>query len=161
MALYAVLYVSPEPITKAEIQNKLNIPKEAFNDGLKALKELLATNSPLFIREIDDKLLLMTRPEFADYVRAVHKMQKQRLSQEALETLSIIAYKQPITKAEIDRIRDVDCESTILSLMEYKLIKAIGNLNRPGSPTIYQTTDKFLQVFGLNRLADLPDMHQI
>ena len=161
MALYAVLIASSEPIAKAEIQNKLNIPEEAFKDGLIALKELLATHSPLFVSEFNDKLLLMTRPEFANYVRAIHKTQKQRLSQEALETLSIIAYKQPVTKSEIDKIRGVDCESTIISLSEYGLIKAIGTLQRAGSPAIYQTTDKFLQVFGLNKLADLPDMDQI
>ena len=160
MTLFAVLFTASEPIALKDIQSKLYLPDKGLEEGLSALRVIIETDTPLCLQEIGEKLLLRTRAEYGEYIQTVHEVRKQRmtLSEAALETLSIIAYKQPVIKAEIDKIRGADCESTITKLSAEGLIKAIGSLSRPGSPVLYQTTEKFLMAFNLKGLKDLPSL---
>ena len=158
MAIYAVLFVSSEPVAKDKLQTSMKLTSEELEIALQDLTKVLKESSPLTLQEIENSVQLVTRPEFSANIRETlnNIPKKIKLSQESLETLTIIAYKQPITKAEIDELKGVDSEKTLYRLSKYGLIKTIGSLSRPGMPVIYQTTTRFLKVFGLRSLADLP-----
>ncbi len=107
--------------------------------------------------EINDSFQLCTKPEMYDsLVKVAHVPKKHVLSDSLLETLSIVAYKQPVIRAEIDNIRGVSSEHAINKLIEYKLICELGRLNAPGRPILFGTTENFLRCFGLTSLSDLP-----
>jgi segregation and condensation protein B len=111
------------------------------------------------IREIGNGYQLCTRTEHYDYIKKLFEpRQKQGLSQAALETLAIIAYNQPITKAGIEKIRGVNSDSSIIRLTEKNLIREAGRLDSPGKPLIYETTEEFLRCFGFRSLGDLPSL---
>lgn len=111
----------------------------------------------LMIREINDGFQLSTRPEHSEYIKQLFEpRQRQGLSQAALETLSIIAYKQPITKAGIEHIRGVSSESAVTRLLDRNLIHEFGRMDAPGKPILYATTDEFLRAFGFKSAKDLP-----
>ncbi len=106
--------------------------------------------------------MLVTRPEFDAYVRRLLKIdRKSRLSAAALETLSIVAYHQPITLAEVSALRNVDSSYSIKSLLQKKLVKIVGRKKAPGNPLVYRTSDRFLAYFGLNSLDELPTEEEI
>lgn len=111
----------------------------------------------LKIIKVNDSYQLATRIEHFDYIKKLNNKTKKSLSNAALETLSIIAYKQPVTKSEIDNIRGVKSDRVIETLNEKKLIVELGRLERPGRPIIYGTSDDFLKYFGLESLDDLPN----
>jgi len=105
---------------------------------------------------------IRTKPEHDIYVRRLlNKTGQLHLSQAALETLSIIAYKQPISRSDIEAIRGVDCAGVLKTLLKKTLIKIRGRDEGPGRPLMYATTDEFLQAFGLSRLADLPKLKEV
>lgn len=111
----------------------------------------------VMLRELDESYQLCTRPEHAEYIRRlVEPRQKQALSQAAFETLSIVAYNQPATRARIEMIRGVNSDSAISRLLERNLIKEAGRLDMPGKPLIYETTEEFLRSFGFKSVKDLP-----
>lgn len=111
----------------------------------------------IIIREINNGYQLCTRFEHYEYIkRLVEPRQKQGLSQAAFETLSIIAYKQPITRAKIEQIRGVNSDSAVVRLLERNLIKEAGRLDAPGKPILYVTTEEFLRSFGFKSIGDLP-----
>jgi segregation and condensation protein B len=102
-----------------------------------------------------------TRPEYADWVRKLKKMRPLGFSQAAMETLAIIAYRQPLVRMEAEKIRGVDCGGVLRTLLERKLIKIIGKKDVPGKPLVYGTTKKFLETFGLKELSSLPTLKDI
>lgn len=111
----------------------------------------------IMLRELDESYQLCTRPEHAEYIRRlVEPRQKQSLSQAAFETLSIVAYNQPVTRAKIELIRGVNSDSAISRLLERNLIQEAGRLDLPGKPLIYETTEEFLRSFGFKSTKDLP-----
>ncbi|MCP5069075.1 MAG: SMC-Scp complex subunit ScpB, partial [bacterium] len=98
-----------------------------------------------------------TRPEFAEYVGRLQKRpQSDKLTKSLLETLSIVAYKQPVGRAEVERIRGVQAGEALRGLLERNLLKVVGRSDQPGRPLLYGTTDRFLTLFGMNSLKDLP-----
>ncbi len=114
------------------------------------------------IKEIAGGFQMFTLPEYASYVEQLYRSrQKSRLTQKALETLAIIAYKQPITKHEIEEIRGVNVDGVVKGLLSRKLITIAGRAKAPGSPFLYKTTRQFLDYFGLNSLDDLPKLKEI
>lgn len=114
---------------------------------------------PLQIIEVADGFQLCTRPEYAEWVRKFLKLDKTfRLSQPALDTLSIVAYKQPLTRAEVDEIRGVDSGGVFRTLLEKKIVAPAGRKDVPGKPYMYRTTQKFLDYFGLRDLSELPTL---
>ncbi len=118
---------------------------------------LQSSKRGIMMREVDGSYQLCSRPEHHDYIRRlVEPRQKQALSQAAFETLSIIAYNQPVTRARIEMIRGVNSDSSIIRLIERNLIREAGRMDTPGKPMIYETTDEFLRSFGFSSIKDLP-----
>lgn len=126
----------------------------------KAIKEMMDERnnkeSGLIIKKYENKYQFATRPDHEKYISNIIKKSEKNLSNSSLETLSIIAYKQPITRAEIDKIRGVKSQSTIDSLLDKKLIRENGRLDKIGKPIIYVTTDLFLKYFNISDLSQLP-----
>lgn len=118
----------------------------------------------IMLREINGKYQLCTRPEHCDYIKKLFEpRQRQGLSAAAFETLAIIAYNQPITRAKVEQIRGVNSDSAIARLLERNLIREAGRLDAPGKPVLYDTTEEFLRSFGFKSLSDMPrlEMNEI
>jgi segregation and condensation protein B len=113
------------------------------------------------IWEVAGGYQIRTRPEFAGYVKQLHQERPARLSRAALETLAVVAYKQPVTRAEVEHVRGVDAGAVLRSLLDRKLVRIAGHREVPGRPMLYGTTRRFLEVFGLERLDDLPTLREI
>ncbi len=111
---------------------------------------------------LDDSVQLATKPEYFEYVVEVAKKpRKLSLTETVLETLSIVAYKQPITRIEIEKVRGVKCDHAINKLIEYDLIQELGRLDAPGRPLLFGTTEQFLRCFGLKSLAEMPEIDHL
>ena len=116
-----------------------------------------ASNCGLQILELDGAYQICTKPSQYEYlIRIAKQPRKQVLTDVLLETLSIVAYKQPVTKAEIEKIRGVKCDHAINKLVEYELVKELGRLDAPGKPILFGTTEEFLRCFGVQGLEELP-----
>lgn len=134
--------------------------RETLNDVFKELKQDYASLN-LQIQEIAGGYQLATRHEYADWIRKFHKADRAaRLSKQALDTLSIISYKQPITRLEMDNIRGVDSTGVVKTLLEKNLIRIMGRREVPGRPIMYGTSRKFLEYFGLKSIADMPALEE-
>jgi segregation and condensation protein B len=167
----AIIFSSDEPIPESEIIKAITAidgdeTEIVQEDVQKAVDELnsfySANNSAVHIVKIADGFLHATKPEYAKYVGYLSsEKSKKRLSQAALETLSIIAYKQPITKPELESIRGVNSDYMLTALLEKKLITIEGRAETIGRPLLYKTTDEFLMYFGLKNLNDLPKPREI
>lgn len=156
----AMLFVSGEPLTLREIAVNLEeTPK--YIEGL--LSEMMldyeVENRGIKLILINGGYQLVTKAEHSDYIqRLLKKNKRQSLSQASLESLAIVAYKQPITRIDIDEIRGVKSDSAIQRLIEKDLIKEVGRLEVPGRPILYGTSDNFLRQFGLQDLKELPSL---
>jgi segregation and condensation protein B len=161
--LEAILFLSGELITCSTLKDVLEIPESE----IKRLMEELITdykerNSGLLIIEIANGYQMVTNPVYAEWIMKFKKMRiSSKLSMPALETLAIIAYKQPIIRAEIEQIRGVNSDSAIRTLLEKRLIKIMGRKEVPGRPFLYGTTREFLQYFGLKNLTELPTLKDL
>lgn len=113
------------------------------------------------ITELAGGYQITTRPEYAVYVKKLQKIRPPKLTSQALETLAIIAYRQPIIKAEIENIRGVNVDGVIKTLLERRLVKMAGRMDVPGKPMMYATTSEFLSYFGLNDLKSLPSLREL
>jgi segregation and condensation protein B len=159
----ALIFASPEPVTLKTLVKLLDTePKE---DIVKAIDELKATyDQPggLQMVEVAGGYQIVTRPELHEWVRRLfHERTTQKLSVASLETLAVVAYKQPVTAPEIAEIRGVNTAGVLGTLMERKLIKIVGRKQVVGRPFLYGTTREFLQRFGLNDLSDLPKVEDM
>jgi segregation and condensation protein B len=157
-ALEAVLFSSPRPIREKELAELLEATPQDVVEALKALAE--RTDGPargLRVEQVAGGWRFVTRPEFDALLRKFHEVtERSRLSLAALETLAIVAYRQPITLPEIQEIRGVNSASVLKTLFEKKLITTAGKKPVVGTPFLYRTTQEFLVRFGLNELAELP-----
>jgi segregation and condensation protein B len=158
-AIEVVLFVSDTPVTVENLRAVL----EGFNkDEVRELVAELTTkyeDRGIHVVEIAEGYQLRTKPECGDWVKKFHKLTKStKLSQAALETLSMIAYRQPITRQEIEDIRGVDSSGVLKNLLDKNLIKSLGRKKVPGKPVTFGTTKKFLEYFGLVKLSDLPTL---
>ena len=136
-------------VTAAEIEELLSQLIMAYQSGIQGFELVKTAGAYLFLTKKQFQPLLAL---------ALAERSKKRLSQAALETLSIIAYKQPVTKAELEHIRGVNCDYSIQRLLERNLIVISGKSNGPGRPLLYSTSDKFMEYFGLNTLDELPPL---
>jgi len=159
----ALVFASPDPITPRMLYRLLNDePKEDVKAALDAIRADYADRGGLHIAEVAGGFQITTRPEFHEWVRRLfHERSAAKLSIAALETLSVIAYKQPVTAAEIGEIRSVNTSGVLSTLLERHLIKIVGRKNVIGRPFLYGTTKEFLIRFGLNDLADLPKIEDM
>lgn len=118
-------------------------------------------DSGIFLAEINNKYQLRTKSQYSNYIQVVKSGKPRRLSPAALETLAIIAYRQPVVKSDIEKIRGVDVSPTLKTLLDRRLIKIIGHQATVGQPALYGTTDEFLNIFGLSSLEDLPNLRDL
>ncbi len=162
--LEAMIFASDSPLTISKIKEVLgDVGAREIRKAIHTLNERYEScHSALMILEVAGGYQMVTRPEYADYVGQLYKSrQAHRLTQKALETLAIVAYKQPITKPEIEHIRGVNVDSVLRTLIERNLITVVGREKGPGNPLLYGTTKDFLEYFGLNSLDDLPKLKEI
>jgi segregation and condensation protein B len=157
-----LLFVSTEPITSAELAKLSGLDCEVVEYTIQQLRDIYVQEKMgLDIYFIDGGWQLCTRPEYAEVVERVFPVRKRSLSHAALETLSIIAYKQPVTRVEIEQIRGVKVEGVLQTLLERELIAENGRKNAPGKPVLYITTTEFLRQFNLQSLEDLPTLEEL
>jgi len=140
-----------------------NTTAEEILAELRAISaETIERNGGYTLQEVAGKWQYLTKREFAPWVRAMFDLPRpQRLSAAALETLAIIAYRQPITRAEVESIRGVSVDAILSNLIERELVKPLGRSEAPGKPILYGTTELFLQRFGLKSLNDLPNREEL
>jgi len=160
----ALIFCSTQPIKDLEIQSCLaemfdaEVPLEDISRAIEELQQRYATEEfSIEINKVGGGYLFYTKPAYQASIGILLKQQsKKRLSNSSMETLSIIAYKQPITKSEIEKIRGVNCDYTIQKLLEKELIEIRGKSEAVGRPLIYGTSKNFMEYFGINDLKDLP-----
>jgi segregation and condensation protein B len=159
----ALVFASPEPLTTKTLCKLLaDEPREDILAALDAIAQDYQTRPGLHLVEVAGGYQITTRPELYEWVRRLfHERTAQKLSVAALETLSVIAYKQPITQAEIGEIRGVNASGVLSTLLERHLIKIVGRKNVIGRPFLYGTTKEFLIRFGLKDLDDLPKIEDM
>ncbi|MAE95141.1 MAG: SMC-Scp complex subunit ScpB [Deltaproteobacteria bacterium] len=159
----ALILAAPEPITAQKLAQIVPHLKPAAAKALVAelKKEYDEQDRAFEVWEVAGGYQIRTRPEYAGYLRQLQVERPLRLSRAALETLAVVAYKQPVTRAEIEHVRGVDVGATVRSLVDRQLIRIAGHREVPGRPMLYATTRRFLEVFGLTRLEDLPTLRDI
>ncbi|MBI4887966.1 MAG: SMC-Scp complex subunit ScpB [Acidobacteria bacterium] len=159
----ALIFASPEPITPKLLFRLLaDEPKEDVAAAVAALRAEYDQRPGLQIVEVAGGYQIVTRPDLHEWVRRLfHEHSTQKLTVQALETLAVIAYKQPITAVEISEIRGVNTSGVLSTLLERHLIKIVGRKNVVGRPFLYATTREFLIRFGLNDLTDLPKVEDM
>ncbi len=159
----ALLFVNERPVTIEQMKKALatvSIPEiKSILEDLNA--QYVGRHSGIRILEIAGGYQMLSNPDYASYIHDFYKTRhKEKLSKPALETLAIIAYKQPVTKVEVEVIRGVNCDGVIALLLTKELIKPVGRKDVPGRPFFYATTKQFLEYFGLKSLEDLPRLEE-
>jgi len=159
----ALIFASEKPITEDEIRRLIpNIAPKEIRGALTDLKKIYEQSSGgIFIVEVAGGYQFRTRPEFSEYVRQLLEEKPKKLSRAALETLAIIAYRQPLVRSDIERIRGVDSGGVVKILLEKNLIRILGKKDVPGKPLLYGTTKDFLETFGLKDLKSLPTIREM
>ena len=155
--LEALLFVAWEPLPVKRLAEVVGLDSKLVQDLLLELQQAYA-GSGFHLQEIAGGWQFLTKSEWAPYIEKLYKPRAQQLSRAALETLAIIAYQQPVTRLEIDNIRQVKSDAMLTKLLEKSLIKEVGRLEAPGRPILYGTTQEFLAAFGLVSLKDLPPL---
>ncbi|MBQ9657994.1 MAG: SMC-Scp complex subunit ScpB [Clostridia bacterium] len=154
----AILFATGRKVTEHELMLALEIPADKLKLIIQNMQDECKERGIDLIR-VDDGYQLCTKKEYYEYIYPIiDKRNKPRLSGASLETLAIIAYNSPITRAEIESIRGVNSDASIYKLLEYGLIQEAGKLDLPGKPMAYKTTDEFLKMFGYSSLEDLPEL---
>ena len=162
-ALMAVLFAAGEPVAASRLAESLQVDESEIHRECEALISALSYHrSGIRIVKLEDAYQMCSSAEMAEYVTKTLETRKPpKLSPSQLETLTVIAYYQPATKAYVETIRGVDSAYSVSALLTKKLIRECGRLNVPGRPILYETTPDFLHVFGLESLADLPDIEKV
>ena len=159
----ALLFSTHHPLTAGRLAELLGLDStKPIRPAIKALNEQYESTGRSFrVEQVAGGYQLLTLPEYGDILKVLHQREADaKLTKAALETLAIVAYKQPILRADVEAIRGVACGETIRSLMEKHLVKIAGRAEIPGRPILYGTTKRFLELFGLNSLKDLPQNEQ-
>lgn len=163
--LEALFFASNNPLSISKIQSilkdEIEIGKKELKDEIASLaKEYEEQNRSFELKEIADGYLLQSKSEFEPFLQKLYPTKAVKLSPSALEVLAIIAYRQPITRVEIENIRGVDCSYSLTQLIERSLVDNQKKLDAPGQPSLFETTHAFLEYFGLRNLKDLPKLPQ-
>lgn len=159
----SLIFVSGNPLSVEQIKSVVTEAdtKEIRNCLTELIREYEERNGGFHLRHVAGAYQFRSRPEYRDYVTRLVQANPLRLSKASLETLAIIAYKQPVIRSDIEHIRGVDCGGILRTLMEHKLIRVLGRKDIPGRPLIYSTTKRFLELFDLSSLRDLPTLKEI
>jgi len=160
----ALIFASDRPLNVAEIKEVLTeSDEESIRQFIKELnQEYNDTKRSFSIQEVASSFRMVTKPEYSRWLKEFYKSRmKERLSRPSLETLAIIAYKQPVIKPEIEALRGVNVDGVIVTLLEKNLIKIAGRKDTIGRPLLYATTDEFLHHFGLSSLSEMPGLPEV
>jgi len=157
----ALIFAADGPIKAERMVAALDVPLEDVMSAIEALEVDYAEHPRgFFLQEVAGGYQLRTCPEYADYLRKLGHSRPFKFSRPAMETLAIIAYRQPVTRAEIEYLRGVDSGSVLKTLLEKRLVRILGKKDVPGKPMIYGTTREFLELFGLPDLSALPTLQE-
>lgn len=160
----AVLFLAVAPVSEDELKNVFGVSGRELTSALEELKKHLETGHGLILQASAGGWILETNPHFAEVLslfRDISQRGRVRLSRAAVETLAAVAYNQPVTRGEIEELRGVRCERVIETLLTHGLIRISGRKKASGSPLLYRTTDRFLDIFGLEAVADLPSLEEL
>ncbi|MEZ5989980.1 MAG: SMC-Scp complex subunit ScpB [Planctomycetota bacterium] len=160
--LEALLFASTEPLPAARLSEVVGLPVQVVRDELECLGgELVQDRRPYELREHGGGFRLYTREDYYPFLLRLRSLKKvERLTPAALETLAIVAYRQPVIRAEVEAIRGVKVGPMLRALLDRKLVRIVGRADQPGAPLQYGTTQQFLDRFGLKGLADLPSLKE-
>ena len=154
----AVLFVSGKEIEEAFIKEKLNSDTKDFNKAVAELQSKYSGDSGIHLLRFNKKLQFSTNPQYSAEVEAVlNPIKEKELTNAMLETLAIIAYKQPVTRLDVEEIRSVDCSYSVQNLVRLGLVEVVGRKETIGKPLLFATTDDFLKRFSISDVSDLPD----
>lgn len=157
----ALIFAADGPLKVDRLAEVLEIEPAEIKEALSALEADYADNPRgFFLQEIAGGYQLRTRPEFADYLRRLGRNRPFKFSRPAMETLAIVAYRQPVTRSEVEYLRGVDSGSVVKTLLEKRLLRILGKKDVPGKPIIYGTSKEFLELFGLADLSALPTLRE-
>ncbi|MCL5105238.1 MAG: SMC-Scp complex subunit ScpB [Armatimonadetes bacterium] len=159
--LECMLFVSGEPMTAKELAETLEIEEARVEEAMDDLEQALESRGGLQLMRVAGGYQLCTRPEYADYCAMLLTPAKKKLSKAALETLAVVAYRQPCTMPEVEAVRGVSVDGVMKTLMERGLVREAGRKQTPGRPILYATTPEFLEYFGLNDISELPDIDML
>lgn len=165
----ALVFVSDQPLTIAEIKEtietsyQVQVSKDSIKDALERLSQKYQSDDfAIEVVEISEGYRFMTKGSYHTIISNFLKLSnKKKLTKSAMETLSIIAYRQPLAKSEMEEIRGVNCDYTVQKLMEKDLVEIIGRSDGPGRPLLYGTSTKFMDYFGLKAISDLPKIKEV
>ena len=159
----ALLFAADAPVKLDRLAELAEVPPETVRAVIDRLNaNYQETDRTFRVQRVAQGFQLYTMPDYAEFVRRLYQHQyTHRLSHAALEVLAIVAYKQPVTRPEVEQLRGVDCSGPLVTLLERRLIATYGRASRPGNPFLYRTTPEFLRYFGLAGLEDLPRMEEI
>ena len=158
----SILFKKGDSVELSKLAEVLELDKKEVKDIIEQMqKNYEAEDRGITITELDGAYQMCTKPQMYDYLIKVAKQPKHyALTDVLLETLSIIAYKQPITRAEIEKIRGVSCSHAVSRLVDYNLVCELGRLDAPGRPLLFGTTEEFLRTFGVSSIEELPILNQ-
>ena len=156
-ALECLLFVASEPLTEKQMAEICGVSRDEVKTALLSLEEAYIEHG-FSLKQIAGGWQFMTAQEYAKIIEKLYRPKFHQLSNAAMETLAIIAYKQPITRAQISEIRQVDADSVVANLLDKRLIKEVGRMDIPGHPILYGTSNDFLSFFGINSIHDLPQL---
>ncbi len=162
--LEALLFTMAEPVPIKILVKAFEPPlsrREIEEALLELKKDYLLENRAFELVEVANGYQFRSKPDYAPWIKRLVSLRAPRLSRSAMETLSIIAYKQPITRVEIEQIRGVDSSSVLKTLLDRRMIRILGHKDAPGHPLVYGTSKQFLEVFGLKSLSHLPPIEDI
>jgi len=160
--LESLLLISGDGLKITDIKEHLNLQKTEINAAIKKLKERFSGDSGIHLVVYNDSIQFGSNPDYKEAVESVLNPIKQKnLSNAVLETIAIIAYRQPITRLEIEHIRGVNCDYTVQTLLSNNLIEVVGRKDVIGKPLLFGTTDEFLKRFRIESIEDLPDYEQL
>jgi segregation and condensation protein B len=160
----AVLFLAADPVSEAELKTVFGVASKEITAALSELERHLAAGHGLVLEAAAGGWILETSPHFAEVLslfRDTAQRGRVRLSRAAVETLAVIAWNQPVTRGDVEDLRGVRCERVIGTLLTYNLIRISGRRKASGSPLLYRTTARFLDVFGLEAIADLPNLEEL
>lgn len=160
--LEGILFISGDGVEKNWIAEKLNISLDDIEKAIKKLQEKYSKECGIHLLTYKDKIQFCSNPKYADNISVVlNPIREKQLSKSTLETISIICYKQPITRLEIEEIRKVNSDYALQTLLKHNLIEVVGRKDALGKPLLFGTTDEFLKRFNLSSISDLPDYNDI
>jgi segregation and condensation protein B len=157
-SVMALLFVADAPVQSEVLARSLSVTEGQVEQAVEVLQERLETGGPLQVARLAGGWQLCTKPMFAETIAAFLKPQRQRLGRSLMEVLAVVAYRQPLTLAEIDAARGVQSDYSVRQLVERRLLQEVGRKQAPGRPLLYGTTQQFLHQFNLNDISELPKL---